>query len=240
MRHLVAAYPQALERVEDNSLVWRDGSRMAIDDGFGPKTADQRLETADIKDMLVESYPVGNAGLLPAPETDPGRARNAALFDKMYGDCRTGEVQKALTTIPWLPKKWGKPLQVTARNGVADKLAAISRELDELPASFDAFLFPPAGTFNCRVIAGTSRMSAHGHGIAIDLAVARSDYWRWGKAGPGSGGGETAKDAVGTYRNRIPAEIVAIFERHGFIWGGKWSHFDTMHFEYRPELLPPQ
>jgi hypothetical protein len=32
-------------------------------------------------------------------------------------------------------------------------------------------------------------------------------------------------------------EIVAIFERHGFIWGGRWSHFDTMHFEYRPELL---
>ena len=37
--------------------------------------------------------------------------------------------------------------------------------------------------------------------------------------------------------NHIPLEIVAIFERHGFIWGGKWSHYDTMHFEYRPELL---
>src|SRR3569623_1717748 len=36
-----------------------------------------------------------------------------------------------------------------------------------------------------------------------------------------------------------PARNVAIFERHGFIWGGRWSHFDTMHFEYRPELLPP-
>ena len=33
--------------------------------------------------------------------------------------------------------------------------------------------------------------------------------------------------------------IVEIFERHGFIWGGKWYHYDTMHFEYRPELLPP-
>jgi hypothetical protein len=35
----------------------------------------------------------------------------------------------------------------------------------------------------------------------------------------------------------MPPEIVAIFERHGFIWGGKWRHYDTMHFEYRPELL---
>jgi hypothetical protein len=36
---------------------------------------------------------------------------------------------------------------------------------------------------------------------------------------------------------RIPPEIVAGFERHGFIWGGRWAHFDTMHFKYRPELL---
>jgi hypothetical protein len=21
------------------------------------------------------------------------------------------------------------------------------------------------------------------------------------------------------------------------VWGGKWWHFDTMHFEYRPELI---
>jgi hypothetical protein len=41
----------------------------------------------------------------------------------------------------------------------------------------------------------------------------------------------------GGYRNRMPMEIVEIFEKHGFIWGGKWGHFDTMHFEYRPELL---
>jgi hypothetical protein len=30
-------------------------------------------------------------------------------------------------------------------------------------------------------------------------------------------------------------EIVDIFERRGFVWGGKWYRYDTMHFEYRPE-----
>jgi hypothetical protein len=30
---------------------------------------------------------------------------------------------------------------------------------------------------------------------------------------------------------------VRVFEKHGFIWGGAWYHYDTMHFEYRPELL---
>ncbi|MGW8266533.1 MAG: M15 family metallopeptidase, partial [Longimicrobiales bacterium] len=34
-----------------------------------------------------------------------------------------------------------------------------------------------------------------------------------------------------------PPAVVEAFERHGFVWGGKWAHFDTMHFEYRPEIL---
>ncbi len=75
--------------------------------------------------------------------------------------------------------------------------------------------------------ASRSQRSMHGYGIAIDLASAQADYWRWS-------GGERAR-----YRNRLPAEIVAAFERHGFIWGGRWRHFDTMHFEYRPELIAP-
>ena len=67
------------------------------------------------------------------------------------------------------------------------------------------------------------RLSRHGCRIAaIDINAAHADYWLW------RGSGE---------RHRIPPEIVDIFERHGFIWGGKWLHYDTMHFEYRPELL---
>lgn len=39
------------------------------------------------------------------------------------------------------------------------------------------------------------------------------------------------------YANRIPRKLVEIFQRHGFIWGGAWYHYDTMHFEFRPEIL---
>ncbi len=147
----------------------------------------------------------------------------------MYGDCRKGEVTPHLETVVWLPVKSGQRLQVSAVNGVADRLAAVSQELDALAPSYDKFLIPSAGTYNCRTIAGTDRVSAHGYGIAIDLAVKESDYWRWAAKSNG-------KIA---YKNRIPLEIVHIFERHGFIWGGRWYHYDTMHFEYRPELLPP-
>ena len=38
-------------------------------------------------------------------------------------------------------------------------------------------------------------------------------------------------------RQAFPASVVAAFEAQGFIWGGKWSEFDLMHFEYRPEII---
>ena len=227
---LIAAYPDFLERVEGNALVWKDGTRMTIDDQRGAKDFATLLANPDLKDMFYARYPAGVRAQAPATDSDPGRVRHEPFFHKMYGDCRKGEVQAKLVDVVWLPRKWGKTLRVSRVNGVAARLAAVSRELDDLPARFDPFLKPAAGTFNCRPIAGTDRVSAHGHGIAIDIATTHAHYWRWSKP-----------DAAGrpAYRNEIPAEIVAVFEKHGFIWGGRWYHFDTMHFEYRPELLPP-
>ena len=34
-----------------------------------------------------------------------------------------------------------------------------------------------------------------------------------------------------------PEALVSAMEKHGFIWGGKWAHFDFLHFEYRPEII---
>ena len=231
LARLVAAYPDFLSSIEGNALVWTDGTRMVIDDGKGEKEHEARLASADIKDMFVQPYRAGRLALQPARNEDPGRARNAALFDKMYGNCVRGGVASTLVDVVWLPRKWGKTLKVARANQAAEKLKAVSAELDSLPASFDPFLFPSAGTYNCRPIAGTSRVSAHGYGIAIDIAIKRAHYWQWDGGKPG---------AVKAYRNAVPHEIVEIFERHGFIWGGKWYHYDTMHFEYRPELVSGQ
>ncbi len=226
---LLTAYPDHLERIEGAELVWRDGTRTPLDDGDTGKSFQAWLNDPDVEDMLAVHYPPGKLDTPPPEDTDPGRARNTAFFNKIYGDCRNGEVAKNLKTIVWLPKKAGQKLRVTKINDVADKLEAVSRELDALPASFNAFLVPSAGTYNCRAIAGTDRLSAHSYGIAIDIAVHRAHYWRDAK--PGAHGNYV-------YRNHVPMEIVRIFEKHGFIWGGKWYHYDTMHFEYRPELLP--
>jgi hypothetical protein len=227
-RRLLAAYPEHLERIDGNTLIWRDGTHMPLDDGAGTKPFEAWLANPDVEDTLAVPYPVGAPASPPAKDVDPGRARNAAFFNKVYGDCRKGEVTPRLTTVVWLPGKGAQRLPFNSINGAAKALEAVSAELDKLPARFDAYLMPSAGTYNCRPIAGTDRMSAHGHGIAIDIALKHSDYWR--NAAPG-------KDGTYPYKSDIPAEIVHAFEQHGFIWGGRWYHYDTMHFEYRPELV---
>ncbi len=230
---LVKAYPDHIERVDGNELVWRDGSRMPIDDGAGEKPFAQWLKDPDIEDMFRFSYGAGEMGSPPARNFDPGRARNGAFFDKLYGDCRKGEVSANLVDVVWLASKSGRRFKATKINGVASQLQKISNDLDRLADIFTVFLEPPAGTFNCRVIAGTQRLSAHSYGAAIDISVKRADYWRWALPAKRKSGEESEI----VYRNAIPIEIVEIFERHGFIWGGRWYHYDTMHFEYRPELL---
>ena len=126
-----------------------------------------------------------------------------------------------LVPVVWLPHSGGRMVRVTSVNGVAARLAEVSEELDALPAIGKALCLPACGTYNCRTVADTGEPSMHSWGAAIDINAAYADYWLWARAASAS---------------TLPAEIIDIFERHGFIWGGKWSHYDTMHFEYRPEL----
>jgi D-alanyl-D-alanine carboxypeptidase len=223
---LLRAYPDELAGFDGTNLIWRDGTRMPVSDGRPNKGLDEMIRNGSILDQFHFPYPSG-APLLP-PMGDPGRIRNQAFFDKMYGDCRAGEVVPKLVPVVWLPTTWGHTVRITSVNGVDQHLAEISRELDELPAEDKKYLYPIGGTYNCRSVADTGQISMHGWGAAIDINTAYADYWLWRVGRDG---------AMPPYENRIPAEIVAIFERHGFIWGGRWAHFDTMHFEYRPELL---
>lgn len=227
MDALVAAYPEHLARHDGTELVWHDGTVMPLSDGRAGKSFDELLERPSISDQFVIAYPLGKRVAVPAPNEDPGRIRNEEFFRKMYGDCRDGEVTKRLKPVKWLASRGGGILMVTEVNSVADRLGAVSRELERLPPSLTRFLVPSSGTYNCRPIAQTSRLSVHSYGAAIDINARFGDYWLWDK-------NKTGRFA---WKNRIPLEIVEIFERHGFIWGGKWHHYDTLHFEYRPEII---
>jgi hypothetical protein len=230
---LVSSYPDALVRHDGARLYWRDGTAMDVGDGKENKSFDDLLKNASILDQFRLRYPPGALTTPPALNMDPGRFRNEAFFRKLYGDCKKGDVERNMVNITWLPgtpgetvKGTGKTLRVTKVNGIADKLRQVSDEIDQLPPAIRRAAYPSDGVFNCRPVADTGKMSMHGYAAAVDLNIAMAEYWRW-----------TAKGGPIPYRNRMPQEIVAIFEKHGFIWGGKWYHYDTMHFEYRPELL---
>jgi hypothetical protein len=218
-----------VSNVDGNDLVLADGTRLPISDGRS-KTFDELLNDPDVGDMFAFDYPAGTAAAQPPLNSDPGRIRVEKLFRALYGDCRKKTLART-RQVPWLPKNGGGSVTFTTAQGADEALEAVSAELDQLPQSFMKYLVPPAGTYYCRAIAGTGRMSMHAYAAAIDINTKETTYWQWVKPDPGG---------LYQWSNKIPPEIVAIFEKHGFIWGGRWYHFDTMHFEYRPELLPQQ
>ena len=87
-----------------------------------------------------------------------------------------------------------------------------------------------------RKIAGSNRLSYHAYGLALDIipkSYKRKDvYWRWSALLESDWGSIPFSE-----RWHPPAEVIKAFEDNGFIWGGKWYHFDTVHFEYRPEII---
>lgn len=88
-----------------------------------------------------------------------------------------------------------------------------------------------------RLIANTNRKSFHSYGIAIDCLPKRlygkQTYWSWAKSKYGDNWMITPLED----RWMPPQKVIEAFESEGFVWGGKWGIWDTMHFEYHPELL---
>lgn len=226
VQKLMKHYPQ-IKNYENGRLIFQDNSFILYDDGRS-KSHKELLENADIEDMFKLTYPKDSISKTIIKNNDPGRYRNETFFRKIYGNSAK-EVENNLVEIVWCPKLVNQKIRVSKINGLDKKLVAISRELDKHP-ELKKYLTKVGGTFNWRYISGTKRLSQHSFGASIDINVKYSDYWQWDS--------KTSQEDISLkYRNRIPQIIVDIFEKYGFIWGGKWYHYDTMHFEYRPELL---
>ncbi|KEA45526.1 glycoside hydrolase [Campylobacter mucosalis] len=180
------------------------------------KIADEPCNDTDAKAKYNALAP------LNTPLSDAGRCRDYEFLNKTYGSSQA-QVSQNLKDVIWLKDFGAKRLKFNAKNGAADALQKVSDELNELAKKEPEILkfLNDSGTFKWRHIANTNRLSAHSYGIAIDINVSDSSYWQWHKE----------------YKNTLPKEVVYIFEKHKFIWGGRWRHFDTMHFEYRPEIF---
>ncbi len=224
-----AAYPETVLPKETGLLV--NGHYMAVS-GVNHQSFQEKLNDATLTDQL--SYPYYQEFRAPTFNEDPGRFRNADFFDAMYGDNQAA-IQQSLVKVMWEPT--GSYVRFTSINKANEALANVGTELAGMP-SLKTYVMNTNGTFNYRVIAGTSRKSAHAYGIAIDIKFPAPlyQYWRWRECKPS----EECTYPEPLLSDKKLQQIVRIFEKNGFIWGGKWSHYDSMHFEYRPELLHKQ
>ena len=123
----------------------------------------------------------------------------------------------------------GIPLETEADGSPLTKERREAREFAVTLKSADAYYW--------REIAGTSRKSFHSYGIAVDALPkklgGKAIYWGWEKDRRGDEWMLTPLESRWT-----PGDtVIRIFESEGFIWGGYWTIFDNMHFEYHPELV---
>lgn len=192
------------------------------------RTAEDRLTDATIRDQFTMIYPLSfDLTSRQTPWFDPGRPRNDQFFRLLYGNSQT-DVVRTLQRATYFGGAEKVQFAATSRFCVATQLQAALDVIATEGTEMDEFFKSLGGSFNWRVISGTSRLSAHSFGIAVDFNTRLGGYWRWSGEAEGS---------VGRYENQYPEALVAHMERFGFIWGGKWHHYDGMHFEYRPELI---
>lgn len=198
-----------------------DGHLLPFDDGKD-KNFPERLAKPDLEDMFHFPYRRDSFQIPTQENHDPGRIRVAEFFSRIYHIEPGSIVSRHFL---------GQKIQVhekllTEFSKVEHRLQDLLHNAPELRKQ----LLPLGGTYVRRTIAGTSRASAHSYGMAIDVNPGRSAYWRWSREG--------SRAKISPSQMPDP-RIVNAFETEGFIWGGRWYHFDTMHFEYRPELLDP-
>ena len=91
--------------------------------------------------------------------------------------------------------------------------------------------------FNYRVVDGTTRLSNHAYGLAIDLNPFYNPYITYNNDGTtkvSPEGSRQYEDRTAAFPYKIDENDLAyrLFKEHGFTWGGNWNSVkDYQHFE---------
>jgi flavodoxin len=157
------------------------------------------------------------------------------FFEKLVQIHSRAEAQSRLRPITIFGRKLDVHYQlVTPLARVQEQILALSKTDRAVQDWLDSIT--NITCWNWRNIAGTERRSYHAYAYAVDLEMrpraGYETYWQWTQA--------KGIDFRSVPRDKLlqpPSVVVRVFEDNGFIWGGKWPMYDTMHFEYRPEIL---
>ena len=229
---LVKAYPESLFRgTTVDTLITSKGQILKYSDDLKDTSFDYVLEHADLKTQMQLIYPVDALVEMPAVNADPGRLRSDLFFKSVYGSTEQ-EVLGHTELVYWAPCKCN--IRFSSLNGAARALKSIGDTLG-MDDVLSRYVQKSAGSYTYRNIQGTARKSVHSYAAAVDFSLpyGLSKYWLWS----GCNEGKTCMYPQDVLKDKNLKRVVKIFEDNGFIWGGKWYHFDTVHFEYRPELV---
>jgi hypothetical protein len=85
--------------------------------------------------------------------------------------------------------------------------------------------------FNCRDVTGQpGKFSNHSWGLAIDLNPLTNPYVKGARVLPEAG--RAYLDRSKHYKGGIESDVVELFRKHGWAWGGDWKdRQDYQHFE---------
>lgn len=169
-------------------------------------------------------------------ESDENAGGSAMFFfDYLYDSFSKAKIESHIKEISFCGKKMKIHERLIEKAKIIEKKILESAKTDDEVQSFLDTLTVDA--YFWRVIKGTDRKSFHSLGIAIDVLPknlhGKQTYWAWAR----DKFGEKWIDLPFSQRWFPAKKVIEIFESEGFIWGGKWAIWDTMHFEYRPELL---
>ncbi|MCL2443567.1 MAG: M15 family metallopeptidase, partial [Treponema sp.] len=156
--------------------------------------------------------------------------RASFFLDALYQASTRTETENRLVRITFL----GKPTRVHYL--IKDKVAFIEEQIyaaaetNPLVSAWVNSINTLEG-YGWRNIADSQSRSFHSYGIALDLLPnnlgRRQTYWLWTTRHR-----EDWWNVSYNERYHPPDFVIKTFESQGFIWGGKWQLFDTMHFEY--------
>ncbi|MGE0159913.1 MAG: M15 family metallopeptidase [Gemmatimonadales bacterium] len=223
-----------------DSVTYRDGDvvfamrgRSVRFDG-GRMLDESRLDRRASCDPVFYRYSIEPLRQAPVPATEfPTSCRD--VLEILWGSTET-EVRRHCSPVAFLDHRMIvndvliAPLQAVERDvrELSSRDAAVAEWIAEIEITY---------SFINRDISSSDTPSFHSWGLAFDLVPrsyeGRHAYWRWSRAMDREGWQDIPLEA----RWSPPPSVVEIFERHGFVWGGKWGYFDTIHFEYRPEIL---
>jgi hypothetical protein len=235
VRAFLEAYRPHIDSVSyrDGDIVFSMGGR-AIHFEDGRLLDSARLDRRESCDPVFYRYPL--EPLTEPPEVEgefPTSCRDAV--ESLWGSTET-EVRRHTGGVRFLNRR------MIVNDVLVEPLAAVERDLADLALRDLAVAdwiraIQITYSFVFRDISATDTGSYHSWGLAFDLVPTsyggKHVYWRWSRALDRAGWQSIPVED----RWSPPYAAIEIFERHGFVWGGKWGYFDMIHFEYRPEIL---